>query len=73
MDGEKTQEVTLTHSIPVLILYGTVIVLEDQIVRFYDDIYDQDAELDRVLDRVIHTGASRHCADWSCLRILLRI
>jgi murein L,D-transpeptidase YcbB/YkuD len=51
MDGEKTQEVTLTHPIPVLIVYGTVIVLEDQIVRFYDDIYDQDAELDRVLDK----------------------
>src|SRR5882762_2846348 len=45
------QEVTLTNPIPVLIVYGTVIVLEDQIVRFYDDIYDQDAELDRVLDK----------------------
>jgi murein L,D-transpeptidase YcbB/YkuD len=51
MDGEKTQEVTLTHPIPVLIVYGTVIVLEDQIVRFYDDIYDLDAELDRDLDK----------------------
>lgn len=51
MDAEKSQEVTLTHPIPVLIVYGTVIVLEDQIVRFYDDIYDQDAELDRVLDK----------------------
>jgi L,D-transpeptidase YcbB len=50
MDGEQTEEVTLTHPIPVLIVYGTVIVLEDQIVHFYDDIYDLDAELDRILD-----------------------
>ncbi len=51
IDGDVTQEVALTHPIPVLIVYGTVIVLEDQIVHFYDDIYDLDAELDRVLDK----------------------
>jgi len=50
MNGEVTQEVILTHPIPVLIVYGTVIVLEDQIVHFYDDIYGLDAELDRILD-----------------------
>jgi len=33
----------------VLIVYGTVIVLDDGVVRFYDDLYGQDAELDRAL------------------------
>jgi len=32
-----------------LILYATVIVLEDGIVHFYDDIYGQDAALDKAL------------------------
>lgn len=51
MDGETTEEVSVTPPIPVLIVYGTVIVLEDQVVHFYDDIYDQDRELDRILGR----------------------
>jgi len=32
-------------------LVWTDLVLEDQIVHFDGDIYDQDAELDRVLDK----------------------
>jgi len=51
MDGDQTQEVTLTHPIPVLIVYGTAIVLEDQMVHFYDDIYGLDAELERALEK----------------------
>lgn len=49
MNGTTTQQVNLTHPIPVLILYGTVIVLEDGAVHFYDDIYGHDAALDKVL------------------------
>jgi L,D-transpeptidase YcbB len=49
MDGDATFELKLAHSIPVLIVYGTVIVLEDGIVHFYDDLYGQDAQLDQVL------------------------
>ena len=49
MNGTTTQQVNLTHPIPVLILYGTVIVLEDGVVRFYDDIYGHDADLEKVL------------------------
>jgi murein L,D-transpeptidase YcbB/YkuD len=37
MNGTTTQQVNLAHPIPVLIL--TVIVLDDGIVHFYDDIY----------------------------------
>ncbi|HTR24286.1 MAG TPA: L,D-transpeptidase family protein [Terriglobales bacterium] len=49
MNGTTTQQVNLTHPIPVLILYGTVIVLEDGVVRFYDDIYGHDGDLEKVL------------------------
>jgi len=41
--------VNLAHPIPVLILYGTVIVLEDGVVHFYDDIYGHDAALEKAL------------------------
>ena len=49
MNGTTTQQVNLTHPIPVLILYGTVVVLDDGVVHFYDDIYGHDAALDKVL------------------------
>jgi len=49
MNGDKPQQVNLAHPIPVLILYATVIVLEDGVVHFYDDIYGHDASLEKVL------------------------
>ncbi len=49
MNGDQTQQVNLAHPIPVLILYATVIVLEDGVVHFYDDIYGHDASLEKVL------------------------
>ena len=51
MNGATTQQVNLTHPIPVLILYATVIVTEDGIVHFYDDIYGHDAALEKVLEK----------------------
>jgi L,D-transpeptidase YcbB len=49
MKGTETQQVNLAQPIPVLILYATVIVLEDGLVHFYDDIYGHDAALEKVL------------------------
>ena len=49
MDGADAQEVKLARPIPVLIVYGTAIILDDGVVRFYDDLYRQDAALDRAL------------------------
>jgi L,D-transpeptidase YcbB len=49
MNGSTTQQVNLAHPIPVLILYATVIVLDDGIVHFYDDIYGHDVALEKVL------------------------
>ncbi len=45
-----TEQVNLAHRIPVLIVYATVIVTEDGIVHFYDDIYGHDAALEKVLN-----------------------
>jgi len=41
--------VNLAHPISVLIVYGTVIVNEDGLVHFYDDIYGHDAALEKTL------------------------
>ena len=49
MNGEATQQVNLAHPIPVLIVYGTVVVPEDGLVYFYDDIYGHDAALEKAL------------------------
>jgi murein L,D-transpeptidase YcbB/YkuD len=49
MNSSKSQKVNLAHPIPVLIVYATVIVLEDGFVHFYDDIYGHDAALEKVL------------------------
>ena len=49
MNGDKTEQVNLTHPIPVLILYATVIVSEDGVVHFYDDVYGHDATLEQGL------------------------
>lgn len=49
MDSAAPQQVILADPIPVLIVYGTVVVLEDGVVHFYDDIYGHDSALERVL------------------------
>ena len=49
MNGAAPQQVNLAHPIPVLIVYATVIVLEEGQVHFYDDIYRQDAALQQAL------------------------
>jgi len=51
MNGSSTRQVNLAHPIPVLIVYATVVVLEDGLVHFYDDIYGHDAALETVLAR----------------------
>jgi L,D-transpeptidase YcbB len=46
---EKTIRVTLERPIPVLIVYGTAVVMENGEIHFFDDIYGQDAVLERAL------------------------
>lgn len=47
--GDKTMRVSLQRPIPVLIVYGTAVVIEDGKVHFFDDIYGYDAILERAL------------------------
>ncbi|HVO96925.1 MAG TPA: L,D-transpeptidase family protein [Bryobacteraceae bacterium] len=49
MNGGATQNVNLAEPIPVLIVYATVVVLDDGLVHFYDDIYKHDAALEAAL------------------------
>src|ERR1700678_1804542 len=50
MNGDKNNlQVNLTTRIPVLIVYGTATVNEENQIRFFDDIYGYDAELDKAL------------------------
>jgi L,D-transpeptidase YcbB len=51
MNETANQQVNLAHPIPVFIVYGTVIVTEDGLVHFYDDIYGHDAALEKVLKK----------------------
>ena len=47
--GEKTRRVDLDKPVPVLILYGTAVVMENDEIRFFRDIYRQDALLEQAL------------------------
>jgi murein L,D-transpeptidase YcbB/YkuD len=50
MSGEKNNlQVNLVTRIPVLIVYGTATVNEENQIRFFDDIYGYDAELEKAL------------------------
>jgi L,D-transpeptidase YcbB len=50
MSGDKDNlQVNLTTRIPVLIVYGTAAVNEENQIRFFDDIYGYDAELEKAL------------------------
>ena len=50
MNGDKNNlQVNLTTRIPVLIVYGTATVNEENQIRFFDDIYGYDAELEKAL------------------------
>jgi L,D-transpeptidase YcbB len=50
MNGEKNNlQVNLLTRIPVLIVYGTATVNEENQIRFFDDIYGYDAELEKAL------------------------
>ncbi len=49
MNGSKTIYVSLDKPIPVLIVYATAVVLSNGEVRFFQDIYGQDAQLAALL------------------------
>jgi len=54
--GEANRKVALRQSVPVMILYGTVMATEAGPVQFFDDIYGQDQKLERLLELPPSTG-----------------
>jgi len=51
MNGDKDNlQVNLVTRIPVLIVYGTTVVNEENQIRFFDDIYGYDAQLEKALE-----------------------
>ena len=49
MNGRKTIAVSLIRPIPVLIVYATAVALKSGEVRFFEDIYGLDAQLEEIL------------------------
>jgi hypothetical protein len=49
--GSETLHVTLAKAVPVWIVYGTAVVLEDGRGRFFKDVCGQDAALEQELAR----------------------
>jgi murein L,D-transpeptidase YcbB/YkuD len=49
MNASTSLKVDLPKPIPVLVLYSTALVAEDGEVHFFEDIYGQDAKLERAL------------------------
>ena len=50
LDSEKPQTVFLKEQMTVMLLYSTVGVLDETLVRFYNDIYERDARVLRSLN-----------------------
>jgi murein L,D-transpeptidase YcbB/YkuD len=49
MNGDASVRVELKETIPVLIVYGTAIVLQNGEVHFFHDVYGRDAALEQAL------------------------
>ena len=47
--GKDNVQINLTSPVPVLILYGTAVVDEENQVHFFDDIYGHDSALEKIL------------------------
>ena len=49
MHGESPLPVRLARPIPVLVVYATAVALDSGEVRFFDDLYGQDAQIEALL------------------------
>ena len=47
--GKDNVQINLSRPVPVLILYGTAVVDEENQVHFFDDIYGHDSALEKAL------------------------
>ena len=49
ISGDTTVRVNIARPLPVQVVYGTAVVMEDGEIDFFDDIYGHDAALERAL------------------------
>lgn len=61
MSAPKTRHVTLKRAVPVLFYYATTFVDHENQLRFYPDIYGQDEQLKKALNK-LHTPATANSA-----------
>lgn len=52
MLAPKTRHVTLKRTVPVLFYYGTTFVDQENRLRFYPDVYGQDEQLKKALNKI---------------------
>lgn len=60
MQGNETLRVALANPVPIWLVYGTAVVLEDGRVRFFKDIYGQDDALERELTHTRESASLRN-------------
>lgn len=63
MSAPKTRHVTLKRSVPVLFYYGTAFVDHQNQLRFYPDIYGQDEQLKKALQKLQNPSAPNAAAN----------
>lgn len=63
MSGSKTRHVTLQNPIPVIFLYATAFADQEGQVRFYPDIYQQDAKLAKALGKTPNAMSTKALTD----------
>ena len=51
LKAQKEQQVNLTRTIPVLILYSTAVAEEDGQIYFFHDLYGHDKELAKLREQ----------------------
>jgi L,D-transpeptidase YcbB len=49
--GKDNVQVNLSKTVPVLIIYGTAVVDQQNVVHFFHDLYGYDAALEKLLAR----------------------
>ena len=52
MSSPKNRHVTLKRAVPVLFYYATSFVDEENHLRFYPDVYGQDEQLKKALNKI---------------------
>ncbi|HTR37867.1 MAG TPA: L,D-transpeptidase family protein [Bryobacteraceae bacterium] len=67
-NGTKPLQVNLDRPIPVLVVYGTAVVIPNGDVHFFDDIYGHDKSLEELLDSGYPYSGAKTASGGLCRR-----